>query len=388
VKRSFSRHWKAVFPFRNQSLKYPFLVVFSLLFFFSCGIEEIGEKGYRAPLKTFPERSWEWKDCSNVNMDRAKLDSLKAYLEGRGCVVRYGYMVYKWGDIARRGDIASSAKVIAAHFLFKAIEEGKISGLDEKVLTWEPRLKDINKELGYKDRDITWRHLVTQTACYGHRQKPGKAFAYSDYQFALFWDTLFLRVYNLTYEDADEKLFYPELFDLLGCEDEPNSMNYGVLDRPGRVSMSCRDLARLGLLYLRRGEWNGKSLMDSRYVEMITGSPLPADFPKAGNEAAEMIPGQRTYGSKAIPDNQFDHKGSYSFLWWVNGVDENGHRFWPDAPEDVVASLGHNGINGFAFIPSLDLVISWNKGRIDNKPKYPHPLNEVFRLLKEACLDY
>ena len=44
-----------------------------------------------------------------------------------------------------------------------------------------------------------------------------------------------------------------------------------------------------------------------------------------------MIPGQRTMGSKVIPDNQTDHMGSYSWLWWINGVDREGKRHWANA---------------------------------------------------------
>ena len=83
-----------------------------------------------------------------------------------------------------------------------------------------------------------------------------------------------------------------------------------------------------------------------------------------------MIPGQRSIGSNVVPDNQTDHDGCYSWLWWLNGVRRNGQRRWPDAPPDVYACLGHaNGKRGMAVMPSQDIVLSWN----DTTPRTPTP---------------
>ncbi|MHC4331263.1 MAG: hypothetical protein ACYSWW_24425 [Planctomycetota bacterium] len=87
------------------------------------------------------------------------------YAGGFGCVVRHGYMVYTWGDASRRKDVASAAKPLYSHFLFKAVEDDRISSLDERASKWEPRLNQINKNLGHKDRNITWRHFANQISC-------------------------------------------------------------------------------------------------------------------------------------------------------------------------------------------------------------------------------
>jgi len=41
-------------------------------------------------------------------------------------------------------DVASACKPVFVHFLFKAIEEGRIPDLDAPVVRWEPRLKGLN----------------------------------------------------------------------------------------------------------------------------------------------------------------------------------------------------------------------------------------------------
>jgi len=144
----------------------------------------------------WPGRTWVTRAPTEVGMDPEKLAVFRDYVGGRGCVVRHGYMIYSWGSQSKRDYVYSAEKPWYTHFLWKALEDGKIPSLDQKVNVWEPRLNDINADLGHKDRNITWRHLANQTSCYGVRDNPGEAFNYNDYQMALFWDTLFLKVYG------------------------------------------------------------------------------------------------------------------------------------------------------------------------------------------------
>src|SRR4030042_1900425 len=107
------------------------------------------QAGEGAPV--YPGAEWTTKRPEQAGLDSKKLKELSDYAGGFGCVVRHGYMVYTWGDAGRRKDVASAAKPLYSHFLFKAIEDGKISSLDERVSKWEPRLNRINKDRGYKD---------------------------------------------------------------------------------------------------------------------------------------------------------------------------------------------------------------------------------------------
>jgi hypothetical protein len=313
----------------------------------------------------FPATTWAKKAPADVGLDRARLAEFSKFVGGRGCVVRHGYLVYSWGDVSRRTDLASACKPLYSHFLFKAIEDGRIKSLDALAAKWEPRLKQINQDLEFKDAAIAWRHFANQTSCYQLTEKPGTAFDYNDWQMALFWDTLFLKVYGTNYDKVDQEVFHPLLTDQLGCQDNPTMMAFGPKNRPGRVGISVRDFARFGLLYLRAGSWHGKQLISRRHATMAVSSPLPNSIPRAGNEAAEMIPGQRSIGSTNKPDNQTDHFGSYSWLWWVNGIDRKGKRFWPDAPHDTYGAFGHGGPRALWVIPSLDVVVSYNDAKLN-----------------------
>jgi hypothetical protein len=192
------------------------------------------------------------------------------------------------------------------------------------AIKWYHGLKDLNPGLGYKDRLITFRHLATQTSCYGVAEAPGTAFDYNDWQMALFWDTLFLKVYGVTAGNADDQVLHALLTRPLECEDNPTFRAFGKDDRAGRLAISVRDFARFGLLYLRNGEWGGRQLISPAHACMAVKIPLPNSIPRTKAEKAEMCPGQRTLGSRVIPDDQTDHLGSYSYLWWINGVDREG----------------------------------------------------------------
>ena len=229
---------------------------------------------------------------------------------------------------------------------------------------------------------MTFRHLAFQTACYGLADAPGTAFDYNDWQMALFFDTLFLKVYGATHETVDSAVLHPLLTDVLQCEDDPSFLAFGPHDRPGRLAVSPRDFARFGLLYLNKGKWNGRQLISSANAARAVSEPLPNTIPRTNAGAVEMIPDQRTIGSRRVPDNQCDHRGSYSWLWWVNGYTREGHRNWPDAPTNAFAALGHGDKRGMAVLPDLDLVIAWNDTRLGERP-----LNEAYRLLRESAAD-
>ena len=334
-----------------------------------------GTEHVMAEEAVYPGKSWPKKAAAEVGLDAAKLRAFSKYVGGRGCVTRHGYMVYTWGNASKRGDVASACKPWFSHFLFKAVEDGKIASLDDKVAALEPRLKGA-------DRDITWRHLANQISCYGITEKPGTAFCYNDWQMALFWDLLFLKVYGVTYDTVDEKVVHPLLTDILQCEDRPTFMAFGTRNRAGRVGVSPRDFCRFGLLYLHKGNWKGKQLLGEKHAVMAVTTPLPLSIPRAKGKAAEMIRRQRSMGSGRIPDNQCDHVGSYSWLWWTNGMDREGKRHWPGVPEYAYGCFGHGGRRAMVVVPSLDLVMSWNDTGVRGREKESRAL----KLLVEAVV--
>lgn len=110
----------------------------------------------------------------------------------------------------------------------------------------------------------------------------------------------------------------------LGCErfryqtegiDSEDNVRFG-----GSILISCRDMARLGQLYLNKGVWNGRRIISEDYVR------------------------QATTPSKLNP--------SYGFLWWLNGAGRV-----PAAPRSMFYAAGARG--QFCFVlPQHDMVIA------------------------------
>lgn len=328
----------------------------------------------------YPGAQWETRKPDEVGLSRKELEALRDLVGGRGCVVRYGYLVFSWGDLAKSADIASAFKPVLSTLLLMAIQEGRLKSVDDLVANVEPRLKTLNAG---KDATITWRHLASQTSGYGLTEAPGKAYAYNDYALALYYDQLTSNVFK----DSGTNILKTRLADVLQFEDHCTFEAFGPKDRPGRLALSVRDFARFGLLYQRGGSWKGKQVLRADLVKLALASPLPADLPLTMAKDAAMLPGQRTIGggkniTRVGP-------GYYSCNWWLNGTNKDGQRLFPDAPPDTIVASGHGGKRMLWIFPSLELIVSWNDAKVsdqDASPGNPKTLsNQAARLLKRAA---
>jgi CubicO group peptidase (beta-lactamase class C family) len=131
-------------------------------------------------------------------------------------------------------------------------------------------------------------------------------------------------------ELGEEYLTWPQraLFDKIGIRRFVAETDiYGNFILTGYNYGTARDWARLGLLYLQRGAWNGERLLSEEFVDFVR-TPAPAwDEP--------------VYGG----------------LFWLNTADESGRgRRIPTLPRDTYNAAGA-GDQSTYVIPSRDLVI-------------------------------
>jgi CubicO group peptidase (beta-lactamase class C family) len=327
----------------------------------------------------WPKADWETRTPEQSGLAAEKLKALAELAGGRGCVVRHGYLVYSWGDSAKSGDIASAVKPIISTLLLVAVQDGKLKSVDAKVADFEPGLLKLNRG---KDGTITWRHLASQTSGYGLTEAPGEAYAYNDSALALYYDVLTQRVYK---QDGT-RVLKDQLGDVLGFQDKYTFEAFGPKDRPGRLAISVRDLARFGLLYLRGGRWRDKQVLKPELIRLALESPVPADLARTSGKDAEMLPKQRTLGGGK--NQTAVGPGIYSFNWWINAKDKEGNRLFAELPADAFVASGHGGKRTLWVIPSLDLIVAWNDAAIDDHnaslkdPKTK--CNQASRLMKEA----
>lgn len=250
-------------------------------------VADTGWAAAKGPV--YPGADWDRRAPEEVGLSADKLHALAKLAGGRGCVVRHGYLVYTWGDPTKSGDIASAVKPIISTLLLLAVQQQKIPSVDAAVADFEPRLRGLN---GGKDARLTWRHLASQTSGYGLSEAPGEAYAYNDFALALYYDVLTRRVYR----QAGTPLLKEQLGDVLGFQDPYTLEVFGPNDRPGRLAISVRDLARFGLLYLRGGQWKGQRVLRPELMRLAIANPIPARLPRTKGQGADMLPQARSLG--------------------------------------------------------------------------------------------
>lgn len=261
-------------------------------------------------------------------------------LGGRGCVVRKGETVQAWGDQAERADVLSAAKPVLTTLLFFAMQEGKLSGMDAKIV-------HFGWDLAPKDRTMTFAHLTTMTSGYARPEAPGEAWAYNDFAINLYQKTLFDRVFQEKPEAVGARLE-----NALGLQD---GLAFRATNR--RMSASVRDFARIGEFWLNRGEWKGKRVLPEKLFARYCRPQTPTDLPATRKAETNDYLGIGTYGGGSDHFTEYG-AGVYGGNWWFNGKGRLHPKAvtWPGAPRDTFMAIGARG-NNAAMIPSRHLVL-------------------------------
>jgi len=101
----------------------------------------------------------------------------------------------------------------------------------------------------------------------------------------------------------------------------------GEVDAEGGLYLATEDLARIGYLFLREGNWNGEQVISKEWVEESTQAVVS--------------------GLAAAPGSTV----GYGYQWWI--------PTWDIRPVRIVHGNGYGG--QFLFIvPELDLVVVFN----------------------------
>jgi CubicO group peptidase (beta-lactamase class C family) len=215
--------------------------------------------------------------------------------------------------------IASCTKSIMSALIGIAINEGKIKGVDEKVISLFSKYKINNMDS--RKSEMTLENLLTMTTglewnennssgqlnntlnqmkssavkdCVQFvldvqmRETPGTAFNYCSGASYLLSAIITNNCGRNTLSYARKKLFGP-----LGITNVSWIEDRGIYDGGSGLYMTTRDMAKFGYLYLMKGEWEGKQIVPESWVELSTKKHVETPPGTAG-----------FYG--------------YGYQWWMN----------------------------------------------------------------------
>ncbi len=274
--------------------------------------------------------------------------------------VRDGEVIASFGDVGRKVIMQSVRKSLLNALYGIAVAEGRIKltstlaelGIDDKP----PALTDAEKQATVRNM-LMARSGVYHPAAYETpdiaadrpargSHAPGTFWFYNNWDF----NALGTIYQKLTNEDIFES-FERRIARPIGMEDfsardgryvtEPQSLH-----RAYPFSLSARDAARFGLLYLNGGSWRGRQIIPAAWIKESSA----------------------TYSDVT---DRIDR--GYGYLWWTLRPDQWGAG---------AISADGNGGQKIAVIPSRRLVVVVNVDQHDN-PKGV-PTRAFFELVRNA----
>ncbi len=306
------------------------------------------------PAMVYPAS--EWIRADNVaahGLEPARLKALTPFLQSLDTtammVVVDGRVVFEYGDLTTVSYLASGRKSVLSLLYGNAVASGRVR-LDQTLA--ELGVDDL-QGLSPTEREATVGDLLgSRSGIYHPASNGGDATAsapargsqrHGAYYLYNNWD---FNAAGTIYEQATGKNLYAaleqELVVPLGLQDfDPaRQRKSGNAERSRHlaypIELSTRDMARIGLLVLAKGEWAGRRVIPRDWIERTTAlvTPPEAIQPASWRGVAE--------GSR----------WGYGLLWWV----------WDDRGLDGPFRGAHTawGVSGqyITILPELRMVVA------------------------------
>ncbi len=292
--------------------------------------------------RVFPGKTWEQRAPGDVGLDAAGLDAFAANVGGDGVIIKDGFLVKTWGEVATHKWWASASKPVFSTLLLCAVQEGKLPTVDAPV-------RSAGWSLAPKDAAMTFRHLANMTSGYACTEAPGAAWGYNDFAIQLYARSL-EKIFRQPLAEA-----FASRFARLQFEDGAffgHRNNLGVVASP-------RDFARLGWLWLNRGHWDGREVVAEALWSAEIRPQVSGDLPRTATVKGAKPDDYLGVGSYGGGTNQTPHgPGAYGFNFWFNRPTGTGERVWPAAPPDVYQANGLWNRDTLTIFPGLGMVVA------------------------------
>jgi CubicO group peptidase (beta-lactamase class C family) len=271
----------------SQQKKKNSMRAFGMLFFLVC-IVSLLNWNCGAKAQKF-ETGLEYVEPEDVGWSSEKLEEAKTFAEkinSAAVMVLYdGKVFISWGDVDKNYSCHSIRKPFLSALYGIYRERGKI---DLDVTLEELNIDDIPPLLTQEEKKATVRDLLKSRSGVYHEAaaeaqvmmdtRPARGSHPPDtFYYYNNWD--FNALGTIFEQETEAKIFEAfkkEIADPIGMEDFSieNCEYFYQKDKSQHPSysfrMSARDMARFGLLYLRKGNWNGRQIIPQDWIEEST----------------------------------------------------------------------------------------------------------------------
>jgi CubicO group peptidase (beta-lactamase class C family) len=325
------------------------------------------------PPPTVPSADWQRIQApESIGYSSERIDVVRSWVKTGATkgmlVVVGGRVLFEYGDVKFVSKIASVRKSVLGMLYGNYVANGKI---DLQRTVQDVGLDDLQEFLPIEKNATLEMLLMSRSGVYlgppetdpqimpPHRgsQYPGTFFCYQNWDFNAA-GTAFEKLTGKNIYDALEADFAHPLamqdFDRSRQKKIPSSSDKLESVHPEYAMwLSTRDLARLGLLMLRDGDWDGKRVMPAKWSRYLTTLTARSNdlFPFVFKNS--QITGSTRWG--------------YGALWWVWDQPRYPGDADTGAFDGAYTAIGTGG-HYLTVLPELDMVVS-HKVDIDSAPQ-------------------
>jgi CubicO group peptidase (beta-lactamase class C family) len=312
--------------------------------------------GQSVSASSFPAASWtRVSDPTAAGYCQSGLDAVSAQVKALTTtamtVVVGGRVLYDYGPQDEVTYLASVRKSLLAMMFGKYVENGTIrldATMEALGIDDVDGLMPLEKTATVADllaaRSGVY-HEAANAACTGCGStagdppgprgsvKPGTYFLYNNWDFNAL-GTIFEKATGKDiYVAFEEDFARPMQFQDFQLSAQRKARRPQASQHPAyHFYLSTRDMARIGLLLLRQGDWNGRQLMSKAWVAKMTAPVTPVD---------QMNPVANRQGPFG-----------YGYLWWI----------WDGPFNRGVYKGAYTGIGAIGqfitVLPALDMVVA------------------------------
>jgi len=327
----------------------------------------------------FPGEEWEYvspPELAAYGWDRERLRRTSEFLRDSAnttglFVVDRGRVVFDYGDVEELSYIASCRKSILSMLYGYWVEHGIID-LDTTI--GELGMDDVGGLLDIEKRARVLDLITARSGVYHLASNPGDNLADAPergsqepgtYMLYSNWD---FNAAGAVFERLTQRDIYDEVQSQLATPMQLQDWDRGAQRKSGNLSVSVnpayhmwfstRDMARIGLVMLNEGNWDGRQVISREWARRITSVVTPLE---------EMNPVSRRDGYLG-----------YGYMWWVMDG--------PDATGPFQGAYWARGAWGqwIAVFPALDMVIAHKTNNAYGRETSWESWHRMLELILEA----